>query len=596
MLKNKFLNHLNNYSIKQQLFIIYIPIILLLTLLIGSLLIFDSTQQLKKNYADLTHSESQRARSIIFEVTNSFTNDVQTLSIDTDLRTILSTDYNSTMEAAEALSNYTYIDRLRNQDASISDITIYTTNPSIGNYQNVLYATKETQKQDWFQRSLIQSDNFWQTHSTEGTRMSALTIYKSIPLPLSTHHAVVKISMDYNFLNNRLKNSRYKNQLFLNHDALFYSSKMSDLGDSPFTSKKLIDSMITNQFLDTPDKPNTLFSTNFLHLRNQQDTIHIYTMDFQAYQNLKNNILKWCSILLLTILGSSMIILIFANLLSSRIQALQKAVYHASIEDYPFFNQISGKDEISIISLDFHKIIQQNIRKNELMYQAQLHEKELLTQQKQMELNILASQINPHFLFNTLETIRMTALKNKDREAANSIKLLSKSMRYTLDNQGSTITTLSQELAAIHVYSDIQKMRFGDRVNLSIQLDSDIQSENIYLLPLLIQPLVENAISHGLEGLTKKGMITISITKDHSYLWIEVMDNGVGISTEKLDELTKQIAKNDLMNTQHIGLRNVNNRIKMYYGEDCGLLIVSSLGLGTRVSLKLNLSKVTKNK
>ena len=592
MLKIKVLNRLNNYSVKQQLFIIYIPIILLLTLLIGSAMIFDSTQQLKKNYADLAHSESQRARSVIFEVTNSFTNDVQTLSTDTDLRALLSKDYSTKIEAAEALSKYTYFERLRHQDASISNITIYTTNPSIGNYQNVLYATEEIQQTTWFQRSMNQPDNFWQTHSEEGTRMSALTIYKAIPLPLSTYHAVIKISMDYNFLNNRLKNSNYKNQLFLNQDPLFYSSTMSDLGQLPFSSKKITIPSISSQFLSTPDYPNTLFSTNFLNMRNQEDTIHIFTMDFQAYKNLKKNIFRWSSILLMTVIASFIIILVFANLLSSRIQSLQKAVYHASIEDYHFFSTISGKDEISTISLDFHKIIQQNIRKNELMYQTQLHEKELLTQQKQMELNMLASQINPHFLFNTLETIRMTALKNQDREAANSIKLLSKSMRYTLDNQGSQITTLAKELAAIHVYSDIQKMRFGDRVNLSIQLDANTQPDDIYLLPLLIQPLVENAISHGLEGLTTKGMITIAISQDTSYLWIDVMDNGSGITKAKLNKLTDQIEKNDLLNAQHIGLRNVNNRIKMYYGDDCGLSIVSSPGLGTKVSLKIKLSKV----
>ena len=206
---------------------------------------------------------------------------------------------------------------------------------------------------------------------------------------------------------------------------------------------------------------------------------------------------------------------------------------------------------------------------------------------REIELKALHYQINPHFLFNTLETIRMTALKNQDREAADSIKLLSKSMRYTLDNEGRKITTLGDELRAMEIYTRIQKMRFGERVNLETVIQPDIDVDHLPVLPLLIQPLIENAISHGLEKLTRPGLITLTVTQAKGILKIQVQDNGVGLTTDDLERLRKRVEDKDLEDSRSIGLRNVNNRIKMYYGQNYGLKITSQLNVGTTVTLFL---------
>ncbi|WP_265458115.1 sensor histidine kinase [Enterococcus sp. HY326] len=579
--------NLSQYSIKFQLFIIYIPIIFLATLIIGGLLILDSTRQLSQSYQDLAVSDAQRVRSVIFERTSSLKNDVASLSTDTELRSFLSQDYESETAARESLSQYDALTKLKQQDTSISSIRIYTTNLTIPDYQNFAQATTELQASEWFKQATVTPDSFWKTTQTSDGNFSLLTIYKQLPLPLSDYQAVVEIVVDYNFLRNRINNSDYTNQMSLNQDVLFYSDHINDLGTNPFEELKAQSEIINTQFATIGNRENVLLATTTLDLGNQSDQIHIYSMDFNAFGNLRNNIFKWSSVLLLTLLTTAIIIIIFANIFARRIKKLQSAVYHASIEDYQFFQNISGNDEISKISLDFLKIIQHIKQNEEAIFQSQLHEQELLTQQKQMEFSVLSSQINPHFLFNTLETIRMTALKNQDKAAAQSIKLLSKSMRYTLDSQGKRQTTLAEELAATKLYADIQKLRFGDRVNLEINVADNLDTEGIRLLPLLIQPLVENAISHGLEGLTTTGHIQLTITRDANYLIIQVTDNGIGISPERLIEVHKKIAENDLGNAQNIGLRNVNSRIKNYYGAECGLTITSQVGVGTTVTLKI---------
>ncbi len=588
MAKWSFLKTLSRFSIRKQLFIIYIPIIFLSTLFIGGNLVYDSTQQLRESYQNLALTDSLRVRSIVFESTKNLSNIAQLMSTDTDLRKLLGEHYTDEDEAMHAITNYHYIDRMLSQDTSIYQLRVYTSNQTIPDYKYFRKIDEATAQNDWVKTALSRPDGFWQTAAADATtQLNLLTLYKRLPLPLSEEYAILELKLDYNFLRNRINNSAYEDQLFLNDDPLFYSDDLHDLGSAAIMAYP--DSGNENQttFVDTADHKRVLLAATSLSLGNDSDRIHIYSVDYDAAKNLKNNLLKWSSILILVLLTTFILVIIFANFFAARVSRLQQAVFHASQEDYDFFSNIAGEDEISKISLDFHTIIQRIKANEEAIFQAQLKEQEFLNQQQQMEYNVLASQINPHFLFNTLETIRMTALKNQDREAADSIKLLSKSMRYTLDNEGRKLTSLANELQAIDIYTRIQKMRFGDRVNLKTAVAAGIDSDYLQILPLLIQPLVENAITHGLEKLTRPGLILLSVSRQADILRIEVKDNGVGIPTAELEALRKRIDDNDLEDSRSIGLRNVNNRIRMYYGRQCGLTITSTPGAGTTVTLLL---------
>ena len=589
MFKGSLLKKLSRFSIRKQLFIIYIPIIFLSTLFIGANLVYDSTQQLKASYQNLAITDAMRVRSIVFESTKDLSNIAQLMSTDTDLRKVLSQDYPDEDTARNAINSYQYIDRMLSQDTSIYQLRIYTSNHAIPDYKYFRRLTPELAKENWVKESLERPDAFWRTadQNEETTQLNLLTLYKRLPLPLSNEVAILELKMDYNFLRNRINNSTYTDQLFLNDEPLFYSDVTSDLGKRAIMSYQGSINENHTTFLNTENKKSVLVASTSLSLGNDTDRIYIYAIDYEASKNLTNNLIKWSSILILVLLTTFILVVVFANFFADRIRKLQQAVYHASQEDYEFFSNISGDDEISKISLDFHTIIQRIKANEEAIFQAQLNEQEFLNQQQQMEYNLLASQINPHFLFNTLETIRMTALKNQDRETADSIKLLSKSMRYTLDNEGRKITTLKDELQAIEIYTRIQKMRFGDRVKLETIIEPEIDVTHMPILPLLIQPLIENAISHGLEKLTRPGLITLTVRQVKESLTIEVKDNGLGMSQEDLERLRKQIEDHNLEDSRSIGLRNVNNRIKMYYGQCCSLKIQSQLGLGTSVTLFL---------
>lgn len=584
-MKHSFVKHLNQFSIRRQLFIIYLPIIILSTVTIGLMLVWDSTKQLTGNYQHLTELNAQRVKSILFDTTNTLTNSASTLSNDTHLRTILTTSFSEEQEAADTISEYERIDEIRSLQTSIADLTIYTTNETIPDYKFFRQADDAIKESLWYQRAMKQPDAFLMTSEQEG-EMNRLTLYKNLPLPLSEESAVLAIQVDYNYLSNRLRNSSYKLELQLNDDVNFYSDTINQVGE-PIRFSSDSELSTADTFLKKNDD-RFLIAKSTLPMSNKEDIITIYSADTNAYRNLRTNLIRWSTIVLVILITTFIIVFLFARFFTKRISQLQQAVYFASIEDYDFFQNISGEDEISQISLDFHKIIQRIKKKEEEIYRSRLAQQELLTQQQQMEFNILAGQINPHFLFNTLETIRMMALTSGNSDVVYAIKLLAKSMRYTLEAHGTKRTSLEESLDAVHVYVKIQRMRFGDRVNFSYSVSNEIDQKEVQILPLLIQPLVENAISHGLEGITYPGFVRLTITKDGHDLVIVVQDNGSGIPPEKLERLQQKIKTPSTHAKKNIGLANVNHRVKMFYGPEYGLSIESVLGSGTQVTLRIH--------
>jgi len=267
-------------------------------------------------------------------------------------------------------------------------------------------------------------------------------------------------------------------------------------------------------------------------------------------------------------------------------------MHKASSGDYNVLDQFNGDDELSQTFSDLKIMIKTIKEKDAKMYQAQIREHEIENQQQKIEFNMLASQINPHFLFNTLETIRMMAFSNGNKEVANAIKLLGKSMHYVLENTGTHSTTLQKELDYVEVYLAIQKLRFNDRINYTLNIEEHLNLDEYYILPLLLQPIVENAVVHSLEGIDSKGHIIVDIkTQNNQYLLINILDNGIGMTQNELQSLVTHIQTNHIKECSGfgIGLSNINKRIKLCYGLSYGINIENRLNGGLNVLLTLPL-------
>lgn len=215
---------------------------------------------------------------------------------------------------------------------------------------------------------------------------------------------------------------------------------------------------------------------------------------------------------------------------------------------------------------------------------------------KQTELTALQSQINPHFLYNTLESIRGQALLDDNLEIARMVEALAAFFRYSISRKGNLVT-LRDELANIDNYMMIQRYRFNNRFSMEIIIDDEDEAAYDFLIPrLIIQPVVENAIFHGLEEKLEGGKVTIEVIVTEQNLILTISDNGAGIESGQLAKLnarihTRNIQLEDGRGDNHrntgIALPNIHKRIQLLFGEEYGVNIYSTVGQGTDVEITI---------
>lgn len=204
----------------------------------------------------------------------------------------------------------------------------------------------------------------------------------------------------------------------------------------------------------------------------------------------------------------------------------------------------------------------------------------------------LLNQINPHFLYNMLDAIRSDAMLAGETQIADMIEALSTYFSYTISNLDQ-LATLSEELEHVKNYFYIQKYRFGDRLNLAIMNQMYLDTQELFIPRLILQPIIENAICHGIGSRQKGGTVTIEIMQTQEHLIIDVIDDGVGMDEEALTQLNDRLQRPFEHESQErkkrggIALSNVSSRIKLLFGDDCGVRICSVLGEGTTTRVML---------
>jgi two-component system sensor histidine kinase YesM len=213
----------------------------------------------------------------------------------------------------------------------------------------------------------------------------------------------------------------------------------------------------------------------------------------------------------------------------------------------------------------------------------------------QAEIHALQSQINPHFLYNTLDTIRSMAIIRDSEDIAQMAESLSMLFRYSISRPGE-MATLKDELDNVKNYLLIQGYRFPGKFKYQQRIEDEELLQ--YKLPVLtIQPVIENAIHHGLETKVGGGQVSVYAYGTQERFIIRIADNGMGMTEQQMDSLRERLAKGRFVYEQDrdlkkrgntgIALPNVNQRIKFYYGDDYGIKVYSTAGIGTIVEIIL---------
>ncbi len=268
---------------------------------------------------------------------------------------------------------------------------------------------------------------------------------------------------------------------------------------------------------------------------------------------------------------SILIAILFSNEITKSIKVLSssmKEVQYGRFENAEI--EVTEDNEIGTLSKSFN-IMTSKIK--ELMDE-NVQEQRL---KRKSELRALQAQINPHFLYNTLDSIIWMAESGKNKEVVIMTSSLAKLLRQSISNEDE-IVTIDHEINYIKSYLTIQKMRYKDKLEFEIDVDREVKYS--YIIKLVLQPLVENAIYHGIKYKNEKGLIRVTGEKIGENVVLKVIDNGQGMDKEKLDNI---FCKNKNINSKGngVGVKNVNERLKLYYGAEYGLKYESILGEGT---------------
>lgn len=243
--------------------------------------------------------------------------------------------------------------------------------------------------------------------------------------------------------------------------------------------------------------------------------------------------------------------------------------------EYEVYSYSRSNDEIGMLNDNFIEMSQYIQNLIESVYKSQLKEKEA-------QLKCLQSQINPHFLYNTLDSMRWMAVKQQQFDLAEQIEALSALFKHAL-NSGKELTTVAKEIEHLNNYIVIQKNRFGERIKVEISVDPKLSQ--CVVLNLILQPLVENSIIHGIGNKINGGKVKIVVEKTNENLCYIVEDDGIGTDQEvirkKLEEYTEA--------QDTFALSNINQRIKYKYGKNYGIKFYSEINIGTRVKVILPL-------
>lgn len=302
-----------------------------------------------------------------------------------------------------------------------------------------------------------------------------------------------------------------------------------------------------------------------------------------CFQNLGINIFLLISTTFLIVVASSLLLSLFLKEYNQRIYTLKEEMHKVATGNFELGPVCIGQDEISILYEELDAMIHSIQELMSKIVEEQVQKELLNSRQKDVEFKMLASQINPHFLYNTLETIRMKARVSNQPEIEDLVKMLAKIMRRNIQ-VGDNLVTFKSEVELVEYYLKIQSYRFGERIQYNIFIHCDISHEKI--MPLIIQPIVENAYVHGLEAHEGQGTLTITIDKtDHFTILVE--DNGLGIPADALQEISEHLNDFTILDKSHIGLSNVNQRIKLRYGMNYGIHIESTEHVGTKVWIEL---------
>jgi len=509
--------------------------------------------------------------------------------LDKDIESLLTDTYDSTFEIYQAYANYPVFDDFLEFYEEIENIQFFMERSMISNsyFISVDDAIEQT---EWYQEAKNKQGRIsWLIKEEHWTKERYLTLTRAVYGTENQYLGVVTIYVSMDKLRRMISSEIHDTYIILDNDTIVYATDATKQFMKPtflsgFTDEELNQTLLFDDTYEGEDvKINVRRLKPEKSLQNDLQVASIIPLEMLMAQ--PNKIFFQGYLIIIGVLVISMIgFRVFIRTFKTRINTLKSAMGRVARGQFNIEAKMVGTDEIGEAYDELYETSQSLQKLIDEVYVHKIKEERWYRQQKESEFKMLSSQINPHFLYNTLEMIRMKALVNKDPDVATLIKKLSKMMRQALERTDRPVT-LKDELSLIENYLEIQAMRFGEHFSYTIEVQPGLDDYKVF--PLLIQPIVENAIVHGLEPKEERGHLTLTVIDDGKDITIAVHDNGVGMTPKRLTEVRQGLSVTEHLNGRRIGIRNVHQRMMLYYGQEYGLTIKSTINVGTTMTLRL---------
>lgn len=577
---------LNNFKIRTKLLLIYCFCVLIPIIFTDAIILYTVNSNYKENRKkDLTYV-MERVKSNLTDTVESCILFTYNLYSDEKLNDFLSKQYQNNLDYYED-----YTDILRYNGLSYNynygrlyKIITYADNDTLINGGSI--ARLETAEDtDWY-KAYVESgqDIFLYTYYDSdkkyipgtGTSRTISVIRKLDYFDKRGMTKILKVDLDYTNMLKDVLNEKIDGEIYIRNDEVVLFSNLPSASGmrkyEPADSVLLEDSTMSMTF----------------PIGSQEWEIIIKAKEIPFWLVLFEN--QWLiTIVLFNIFLPTILIYFVGKSISQRLMLIDSYMVKVEKEQFELIDISEGEDEIGKLIKRFNLMVSRIKELIEVVFKGQAEKQALELAKKNAELKAVQSQVNPHFLFNTLESIRMRSLIKNENETANIIGELAVLFRKSM-TWGDDYITVEKELGFIDNYIHIQRYRFGDKIKYYHYVMDECKK---CLVPKLsISTFIENACIHGIETTEKEGVISLTITKDNEYLLVEISDNGKGMDESKLNELRRMISNADskmLYETKSTGVLNAYLRLMMYSDGNVKFDIDSKPEGGTDIVFRLPL-------
>lgn len=582
---------MNNLKLRTKLFLSFGCVVLIPVLIVGVFLTSELRNMALDNALEQITANVDRVKKRTGEMLNVPLDIAYRLSNDSRLEEAANHRYESVYDVVQAYWDYPDFREFVRLYKEISSIRLYIDNPTVLDNWEFLQADAAVTQESWYQTALAQKGLVcWNYIRDNRNGKYYLSLIRKIDFLKQRTTGVLIVNVNTERLNSILDQETFETIIVDENDNIVASNRADTLGKtledidfkplSPLPGQGPADVRIDG-------KPSKMLIDDW-HPGGSLNSLRIISIfSVESIVGEPNRIISLASMVIISALILAIILIYyFSRLLTGRMLHLSKHISKVASGNLEARLVIDGKDEIGQLARQFNHMVR-NI--NDLMSEVQESNRQknaTLLKQNEIKFKMMASQINPHFLFNALESIRMKAHSRGQTDISQVVRLLGKMMRKNLE-VGNGRIALHSELETVSCYLIIQKFRYNDR--LAYELYVDPAANAVQIPPLIIQPLVENCVIHGLENRMDGGMVRVDIRVENALLKVEVSDNGIGISAARIAEIRQMLDNKDDYETNNIGMRNIHLRLQLTYGPECGLKLASQSGYGTQISFAIPL-------